>query len=83
MRLGAHDGSARLSSALLVAAGLAPGLLDPRAFVVGSVLCLAGLLALGLPGPDAGPHAVAAPRPSLLHDEPAEVLSGVRRASVG
>lgn len=47
----AHHCRARVSGALLIVAGLGPGLFDPRAFVVGSVLCLAGILALGLTRP--------------------------------
>jgi hypothetical protein len=38
----------RGAAACLLAAGLLPGLLDPRAFVVTSLTCLAGLLAASL-----------------------------------
>lgn len=74
----AHNCRARTSGALLIVAGLAPGMFDPRAFVVGSVLCLAGILALGLR--HGGAADVAPPSADAAGDR---MLSGIHHASVG
>jgi hypothetical protein len=42
------QGRGRVASALLISAGLTPGLVEPKAFVVTFVLILAGLLTWGM-----------------------------------
>lgn len=85
----AHQRQTRVAGVLLLAAGLGPGLLDARAFVVGSVLCLAGILALGME-PGDRPAAEARRSRSLLERpdatdplDPLPMMSRVSHVSVG
>jgi hypothetical protein len=50
------QGRGRLASAMLICAGLTPGLVEPKAFVVTFVLILAGLLAYGIRRNPVGEH---------------------------
>jgi hypothetical protein len=56
-----HGGDPRPATTLLLAAGLLPGLIDPRAFVVTWICCLAGLLGTSLPARRSGRPRVVAP----------------------